>query len=257
MQRTCCICLDPLHHAGIECQVCTDGKHCISCYAKLKCGCSGCCSHFACWVADENMKIVFNCDKHFKSCGICRNTFKPSLEHVLITKFFTLNVGATDKNTHFLDKLHEKQSIIIQKLLDDHKNDSDNEEYTDALYSSDDMIYGSHFFSIDHIDFLNKIDKPIAYSMSGLDSVSATKRRSMLKRCRSNKIYIKVGPYKILFCKSNNIVITLRDVLNFTNSWKFMDLSMGNYAYANTLDHRFLESVNYVGRNTIELGLGS
>jgi len=249
--------LDTIEHAGIECQVCTEGKHCISCYAKLKCGCSDCCGPFASWVADENMKVVFNCDKHFKSCGICRNTFKPSLEHVLITKFFTLNVGETDKNTHFLDKLHEKQSIIIQKLLDDYENNPDDEEYMSALYCSGWTIYGSHFYSISPEDFLNKIDKPIAYSMRGLDEVSATKRRSTLKRCRSNKINIKVGPYKILFCKSNNIIITLRDVLNFTNSWKFMDVSIGRNVLGNTLNHNFLESVDYVGRNTIELGLGS
>tara|TARA_B110000208_G_scaffold50639_1_gene66622 strand:- start:3506 stop:3949 length:444 start_codon:yes stop_codon:yes gene_type:complete len=147
---------------------------------------------------------------------------------------------------------------MAKKLVEDYDNTKEEEEEKDDIFEKiQDIEYhilGNVFFSIDH-DYLQYMDKPIS-SWLGPNKF----------RTRSKKIVILLTQYdyltgakpkfkKLKFELGNKLKVTLRDVINFTDSWKFANT---NCLWAgNSTDHRFLEDISYVEKNTIEIRTGS
>lgn len=267
MNERCCICADYISESYLKCSCCNDGKYCIGCYSKLQCNCPQCSrwNNLFTNASDDNHDsqyiptVVFNCENNIKSCGICRNNFTFHKQHKLITEAFKLNRGATYKNINLLNKIRAPLIHMADKLVEDYDNTKDEkeEEKYDIFAKISDIEYqilGNVFFSIDHV-YLKYMDKPLT-SWLGPNKF----------RTRSKKIVILLTQYdyltgakpkfkKLKFELGNKLKVTLRDVINFTDSWKFANT---NCLWAgNSTDHSFFEDISYVEKNTIEIRTGS
>lgn len=271
MDKICCICCNNLPESHLSCSFCNEGKYCIDCYSKLKCNCSQCSN----W---DNLfrnqppqfdgssayvpRVVFNCENSIKSCGICRSNFTSHKQHKFISEAFKLNRGATYKNINLLNKIRRPLIDSVKKLIEDYDNtkyEKDKEEENDNIFEKiQDIEYhilGHVFFSIDH-DYLQYIDKPIS-SWLGPTQFRTSSKKVVILLTQHNygQPGVKTKFKKLTFKLGNKLKVTLRDVINFTDSWKFANT---NCVWAgNSTDHHFLEGICYVEKNTIEIRTGS
>ena len=267
MDKICCICSNNLPESHLSCSFCNEGKYCIDCYSKLKCNCSQCSEWndlFSKEPSDSDGEapfipsVVFNCENNIKSCGICRNKFAFHKQHKFISEAFTLNRGATYKNINLLNKIRAPLIHMANKLVEDYDNTKD-EDLQDDIFEQiqgiDWEILGNVYFSIDH-KYLKYMDKPLS-SWMGPNVFSTCSRKITFLLTKyvfclpKPKVKIKKVTYEV----GNKLKVTLRDVINFTDTWPFANTS---FLWArNSIDHHFVEDISCVGKNTIEISTGS
>ena len=266
MNDRCCICADYISESYLKCSLCNDTKYCISCYSKLKCNCSQC----SCWNNLFNNgtqqyipRVVYNCENNIHSCAVCRKIFTFHRQHKIITEAIKLNRGATYKNINLLNKIRSPLINTVKELIKDYNvienyksNYFQKESYNlyNKISDINREILGDVFFDIDN-NYIEYLDKPLTSWLGPSKFRTNSKKITILIHSWPKGGESETKYKKLTFKLDNKLKVTLRDIINFTDSWKFAN---NNYLWAETsLDHRFFEGIRYVEKNTVEISTGS
>ena len=146
---------------------------------------------------------------------------------------------------------------MAKKLVEDYNTTEEEEKYDifEKIQDIEYQILGNVFFSIDH-DYLQYMDKPISSWLG--PNIFRTHSKKVFILLTQYEYMVEANPKfkkKLKFEMGKKLKVTLRDIINFTDSWKFANT---NFLWArNSPDHRFLEGICYIEKNTIKIRTGS